>query len=217
MQLGGRVELPRLVIVSRESGRPLCDLFGSRGFSIDLCPDAADLSLALNAAPAAAIVDFEVESASEAVQLLDGVRPRPAIVGIASKQGVATQELLDAAFVRPVDPARLFARVVQLVAIQRKGKGKRQNRLTGIVAVVDGNALFKRVEMALHGAVPPVNAGAILEKALRDLGTDPKTIQEVDLAAILASGRLEAALLPFGSPGAIRAALAQIRLLVERR
>ena len=166
--------------------------------------------------PAAVIVDFEQPEAERALAIFAAEKTRPVIIGIAAAgTRVPDEETVDSAFVRPVDPARLFTRVVTLLADRKKGGGRHARRLTGIVAVVRGNTLFHKVERELHQAVPPVNAGAILEKALRDLGADPLTLAEVDLAAMLASGRLEQALLSFGEPTAIRTTLARIGGLLQ--
>lgn len=211
------VELPVLIIVARASGEPLSQLFATRGFVTELVGGVAELEALLvrgETVPAAAIVDFEVPDGAVALRTLHALRPRPALLGVASPEGALLgEDLLDAAFVRPVDPARLFTRVVKMIAERRK-PGKRAARLTGIVAAVHGNVLFSAVERELHSAVPPVNAGAILEKALRDLGTDPTTLDRADLAALLASGRLEAALLPFGDAAAIRESLRRAASLV---
>ena len=86
----------------------------------------------------------------------------------------------------------------------------------GIVAVVKGNRLFHIVERELSTAVPRVNAGAILEKALRDLGSDPRQLKKSDLEHILESGSLARALEDFGEPGAILDVLARIRNLVKQ-
>jgi hypothetical protein len=129
------------------------------------------------------------------------------------------QHRLDAAFARPVDAARLFVRVVKLIA-DRRHEGepttgvRRRPRITGVVGVVEGNDLFHRAARALFTVVPPVNAGPILESALRELGGNPLTLSRADLAAMLASGRLAAALSMSGEPEKISEALERMYVLV---
>lgn len=214
-------ELPVLLVVATPpDAAALSQLFSARGFHVfDRTVDevAGGTLTPTGRVPDAAIVDCRVRDALRALRALSVERPGPAVVAIVSDDEVAiVQELVDAAFQRPVDPARLFARVVELVAERRKGKGKgrRANKITGVVGVVAGNDLFAKVAHELTSAVPPVNAGAILEKALRDLGSGPFLLKEPDLAAILASGRLAEALSPFGEPAAIHAAVSRLERLV---
>jgi len=212
-------EHPILIVVAGASGDPLSELFGKRGFVTHVVGDAAALRTLENGGvrPSAAIVDFELPDADAALNLLFREVPRPVLIGVAGADEVILgEDLLDAAFRRPVDPARLFARMVNLLAAKKKGPGPKRNRLTGIVAVVRGNELFRLAENELRSAVPPVNAAAILEKALRDLGCDPLTLATGDLAAMLASGRLEKELASFGDPAAIREALGRIAVLLPR-
>jgi DNA-binding response OmpR family regulator len=214
------VELPTLVIVASASAPAIEQLFGKRGFVTYVATDAEALAHLMTGedrvSAAAAILDFELPDADQALNLLTRENPRrPILVGIASSDGLLIGEnLLDSAFLRPVDPARLFARVVQLLADRRKGK-KGAKRLTGIVAVVHGNRLFHMVERELTTAVPRVNAGAILEKVLHDLGADPSTLDKADLVMMLQSGALAQHLEGFGEPSLIDEALGKIMQLLE--
>jgi hypothetical protein len=217
------VELPTLIIVAGASAPAIEGLFGKRGFVTYVAAGAEALARIIEVselAPAAAVVDFELPDADQALNILiHGLEQRPVLVGIASTDGLLIGEnLLDTAFMRPVDPARLFARVVQLLAERKKGrrpKGARHKRLTGIVAVVKGNRLFHIIERELTTAVPRVNAGAILEKALRDLGIDPRSLKERDLERMLSSGSLARALEDFGDANAIVDALERIREILS--
>ena len=216
------VDLPTLVIVAGASAPAIEQLFGKRGFVTYVAENAEALVRIVKEHklhPAAAILDFELPDADHALNVLLQVLPRkPVVVGIASSDGLLIGEnLLDSAFVRPVDPARLFARVVQLLAEKKKGRQRGAKRLTGIVAVVHGNRLFHLVERELTTAVPKVNAGAILEKALRDLGADPRTLDKEHLAEMLDSGSLAQALEDFGEPGAIVDALGRIKELLQAK
>src|SRR5688572_8234820 len=158
--------------------------------------------------PEVAIVDFEAPDAAGAQGLLSTQEPPPIVIGIAAGDGaLGDQELFHAAFIRPVDPARLFARVVHLLAERKKGPNADRNRITGVVAVVRGNHLFQIAAHELETAVPPINAGAILEQAIRGLGAEPQTLEKADLAAMLESGRLADALRGFGEGAEIAAAL----------
>jgi hypothetical protein len=215
-------ELPVLLVVATPGdAAALKTLFSSRGFvvrarSVDEVASGTRRR-PTERMPNAALVDLGVPDARRALNTLSADRPGLALVAIlAADETTEVQDLLDAAFQRPVDPARLFARVVELVAARRNGagKGRRGHRITGVLGVVTGNDLFEQVTRELTSVVPPVNAGAILEKALRDLGSDPFVLKEPDLAAILASGRLAEALTPFGDPVAITAAVSRLERLV---
>jgi hypothetical protein len=215
--------LPSLLIVAGESADALAQLFATRGFTVSVAVSMGELEsliAGVDAAPDAAVVDFALEDGDTAVLALATLGVRPILVGIADNQGfISGEESLDAAFRRPVDPARLYTRVVSLLAEKRKGKGNghKRNRLTGVVAAVDGNVLFQLAVREVALAVPPVNAPAILEKALHDLGANPRTLTPGDLAAMLASGRLAEALLSFSEPKLIHAALARVRSLLDAR
>lgn len=210
--------LPVLLVVAGQSAPALLQLFGRRGFAAMEVGDMGALHAHIRAhgMPDVVIVDFEHAESDTAVLFLANSEPRPVLVGIANADGFMTgEESLDAGFLRPVDPARLYTRVVSLLAERKKGPGAKRNRLTGVVAVVKGNALFHLAVRELSKAVPPLNAPAILEKALLELGAHPESLSRVDLAAMLASGRLAEALASFGDPTQVRAALANLEGLVE--
>jgi len=217
------VELPTLIIVAGASASAIEALFGKRGFVTYVAGGAEALARIIEVSdltPSAAVLDFELPDADQALNILiHAIEHKPVLIGIASSDGLLIGEnLLDSAFMRPVDPARLFARVVQLLAERKKGRlrsGGRHKRLTGIVAVVKGNRLFHIIERELTTAVPRVNAGAILEKALRDLGTDPRSLKERDLEHMLATGSLARALEDFGDPNAIVSALDRIKEILS--
>jgi hypothetical protein len=209
--VGGRH--PILCIYATASGESLSQLFSRRGFTVVTAGALEDLLVLVRRArrgshAEAAIVDFEAPDAAEAAALLSQLEPHPLLVGVAATNGaLGNQDLFDAAFTRPVDPARLFARIVHLLAQQKKGPDANLNRITGVVAVVRGNQLFQIATHELSTAVPPINAGAILEQALRGLGAEPQTLDKADLAAMLESGRLADALRGFGEGADVAAAL----------
>jgi hypothetical protein len=206
------------VVASATDAKALQDLFVRRGFSVVVapCTGALDSYLAQGAAPLVAILDLAHPEALETLGVLAVQDPRPVLVGIVGRnEVVAVQESLDAAFARPVDRARIFVRVVELVAERKKGRPSK--RLTGVVGVVAGNDLFRQVARELQTAVPPVNAGAILEKALRDMGSDPFALGDDDLATLLANGRLADALTPFAEETAIEGAIRRIAILLMTR
>lgn len=220
-----------LVIADEVAGDHISDLFSTRGFVVKCFSRVdvfADEYLAAAAAGAAAIVDCHRKDAERILSLLHMQRPRPVLVGIVTADELrAVQDRLDAAFERPVDPARLFARVVGLIADRKRslaapvaGERKRklsgsQATITGVIGVVRGNSLFHRVAEELHTVIPPVNAGAILEKVLQELGSDPFRWTTADLAAMLASHRLTAALAPFGEPTGIQVVVKRIEHLLQ--
>jgi hypothetical protein len=204
---------PILWVYATTSADPLAQLFSKRGFAVVVAGSVDMLGVLLTQATSeeraeAAIVDFDAPNAMRAAELLGAHDPAPILVAVADPEGqMGDQEAFDAAFVRPVDPARLFARVVHLLAERKKGPDSRRNRITGVVAVVRGNQLFQIAAHELETAVPPINAGAILEQALRGLGGEPTTIEKADLAAMLESGRLADALRGFGDSADIARAL----------
>jgi hypothetical protein len=207
---------PALVVVGTEIVGPVGDLFGRRGFNVRGVACAESLGKFLRTQPkiGAAVVDFALPDALAAAQLLGGLDPVPVIVGISPLgQPPPQSALLDAGFTRPVDPARLFARVVILIGDR---KSTRHRRITGVIAVVNGNTLFKAVEKQLWACVNPVNAGAVLEKVLGQLDIDPQRVTVADFAAAIASGRLAAQLAPFGKREAIAEVLHEIEALLEK-
>ncbi len=212
-------EKPRmLVFAEARYAHDICALFAQRGFTTSVAGSlgALDLFLLEEAATplAVAIIDFRHRSAHAALQSLDTWTYRAAIIGVVDEGAMAmVPERLDAAFERPVDRARMFVRALQLVAELKKGYQSR--KLTGIVGVVRGNALFHAVACRLHVAISPINASAVLELILREVGTDPSRVQSSDVNAIIGSGRLAEALEPFGDSLAIRAAIAQVAALVR--
>jgi hypothetical protein len=196
-----------LVLADGAALETLRDLFGHRGFVIVALSSRLELErhvLRADVAPAVALLDFRHPEAQNACAALRARHPRTIVVGIVEEWQVPEiQDSVDAAFCPPVDRALLFVRVVQLVAERRHG-GAPFSRITGVVGVIRGNALFHRALAVLHAVVPPVNAGAILERALREIDARPESVTEPDLAAIVASGRLADALAPFAEADAER-------------
>jgi DNA-binding response OmpR family regulator len=213
------VELPTLVIVAGASASAIEALFGKRGFVTYVAGGAerlAQLVKDAGLAPSAAILDFELPDADQSLSLLTRDARKPVLIGIASSDGLLIGEnLLDSAFTRPVDPARLFARVVQLLAGRKKGRRQGSKRLTGVVAVVRGNRLFHLIERELTLVVTKVNAGAILENALRQVGADPTNVTKANARVMLEGGSLAQALEDFGEPGAIVESLGRLQKLLE--
>lgn len=161
------------------------------------------------AEPSAVVIDFRLGDAYRVLDALARAPNRPLIVGVLEPHELLmVQDVIDAAFQRPVDAARLFARVVELIA-KRRGSSKRK-RITGVVAAVKGNALFAAACNALPPAVPIVNAGAIMEKVMGELNVHPTTIEVADLAAAIESGRLKRALLPFSRPELLDVAMERL-------
>jgi hypothetical protein len=189
------------VLAEGAAAETLRDLFGTRGFVVVELTSRHELEREVvhaEAAPAAAVLDFRHPEAMNVCQALRAHHATTIVVGILEEAQVPEfQDHIDAAFCPPVDRARLFVRVVQLVSARRHGDDH-VHKITGVVGVIRGNALFHSALGVLHGFVPPVNAGAILERALREIDAQPDTVTEPDLAAILASGRLADSLAPFG-------------------
>jgi hypothetical protein len=218
-----RVPRPKLLVLT--DGAPvetLHDLFGTRGFVVVELTSRVDLErqvVRADVAPAAAVLDFRHPEAMNACQALRTHHPGTVVVGIADEAQIAeVQESVDAMFCPPVDRALLFVRVVQLVSARRHGDDH-VRKITGVVGVIRGNPLFHRAIRVLHTFVPPVNAGAILERALREIDARPDTVTEPDLAAIVASGRLADSLAPFGEGDleGLRTTLATLAALLDSR
>jgi hypothetical protein len=218
-RISQRVARPALLVLAKQDdAEAVQELFVRRGFTVVITPSIVTLEryLIRGALPSAAVIDFSHQDAREVLSTLAIRAPRPVLVGIVPELEIPTvQDSLDAVFARPVDRARMFVRVLELIADRKRRR--RTKKLTGIVGLVDGNELFHLVAHELHAAVPPVNAGAILEKALRDLGSDPFAVGEAELAALLTSGRLARALSPFAPAPAIEAALSRIAVLFLAR
>jgi hypothetical protein len=191
------------------------DLFARRGFEVVVAPTLAALVSYFDRggqAPSVAIIDFLHRDARAALAMLEELEPAPARIGILeTEEAFAYQNSFDAVFARPVDRARLFVRVVELVAA--KTKGRRRRKLTGLVGAIDGNDLFRAAVDELAEAVPVVNAGAILEGVLRDAGVRPFLLKKDDLLAMIAGGQLAAALSRFGTGPAAANALMRISAL----
>jgi hypothetical protein len=189
-----------LVLADGTALETLRDLFGHRGFQMIALSSRVELErhvLRAEVAPAAAVLDFRHPEARTACAALRARHPKTIVVAIADEHQVPDiQDSVDGAFCPPVDRALLFVRVVQLVAARRHG-GAPFSKITGVLGVIRGNDLFQRALAVLHAVVPPVNAGAILERALGEIDARPETVTEPDLAAIVASGRLADALAPF--------------------
>jgi hypothetical protein len=196
-----RAPRPKLLVLADGVAlETLRDLFGHRGFVIVPLSSRLELErhvLRADAAPAAAVLDFRHPEAETACAALRARHPQTIVVAIADEHQVpAIQDAVDGAFCPPVDRALLFVRVVQLIAARRHG-GAPFSKITGVVGVIRGNDLFQRALAVLHAVVPPVNAGAILERALAEIDARPDSVTEPDLAAIVASGRLADVLGPF--------------------
>jgi hypothetical protein len=187
-------------------------LFARRGFAVVVAPSLVALRSYFDRggkAPLVVIVDFVHQDARAALWAVEDLDPAPARVGILESHEVsAYQESLDAVFVRPVDRARLFVRVVELVSARRKGR--RRRKLTGLVGAVEGNALFNQIANELSLVVPVVNAGAMLEGILRETGIHPHKLEQDDVLGLVATGKLATALLRFGTGPAAAAALMRI-------
>jgi len=179
---------PRLLLLADDGAtRTASDLFGSRGFVVLTTPSYVDV----------AVLDFHHRDARAVARVLRADHPHVPVIGIVSAdQLTEVQHLLDAAFAPPVDRARLFVRVVELVASRKHGH--HATKITGVVGVIRGNLLFQRALEQLHRAVHPVNAGAVLERSLQELDASADSFDEADLEALLASGRLQEALAGFG-------------------
>jgi hypothetical protein len=207
------------VLAEGDATETLRDLFGHRGFDvIDLAfPGAIEREVVhTDLAPAGAVIDFRRADAARACAALRSYCPATVVVAVVLDEQVAQiQDDVDAVFCPPVDRARLFVRVVELIAARRHGGEHSITRITGVVGVIRGNGLFHRVLAVLHQVVPPVNAGAILERALREIDAQPESIDEPDLAAILASGRLFDALAPFVDSVSLQGTLATLSGLLN--
>lgn len=183
---------PRMLVVS-DHGRSIVErLFAARGFVVVGVPPA--LAHRLDPPPELVVLDFLSPHAPRLLVHFAEVEPRPVLVGIDPTGDAA--EFLDAAFSRPVDPARLFVRAVVLLG-QRRDPTRQPRAIPGVIAVVDGNDLFERLKLTLAEHISPLNAGAILDQMLRALGSTPTTVTPIEIEAAIASGRLRAGLEPF--------------------
>jgi DNA-binding response OmpR family regulator len=208
-----------LLVTSGPSAGELSALFSTRGFDTRVLGGAQHAQAMLQrpgARAAVAILDFALTDAVATLHLVRAAEPRPAVVGIVDEDSATiVQDMLDAAFAPPVDPARLFVRVVALAA-RARGEA-RPNRIKGVVGVVRGNALFERAAHELGEVVPPVNAGPLLEQVIEELGTSAGTMSEADLAAAVASGRLAATLGTLVAPEAANEGAQRLGRLVAKR
>lgn len=214
------VRLPALLIVAgAANAASLSELFCRRGFTTRVAASSDGVRrFAANRTnlTSAAIIDFAVPSAFEALRQLDDMRPRPALIGVVDPGDVAmAQHILDGAFARPVQPAQVFARVVELVENRRTGARPRRVIARGS-GVVRGNHLYQRAVYRLSEVVPPACAGAALDEALHDLGVTPLAVTSADLAAIAASGRLTESLIPFAEPAVLQRVLAELERLAHQ-
>jgi hypothetical protein len=187
-------------------------MFAHRGFAVIVTPSLTALRSYFargGETPSVAIVDFARDDAPEAAAELGERDARPPVIGILEPDAHPPEpEGLEAAFVRPVDPARLFVRVVELLAAQRGGRRKRM--LTGLVGAVEGNDLFDAIAAELAAVVSVVNAGAVLEATLREIDVGPFVVKPADVVAVLATGSLEEALLRFAEEDAVALALRRV-------
>jgi hypothetical protein len=220
--VAGQVRKPILLVLASPSVvNPIGALFGGRGFQLagfDNVDALKDYVTHAKEPIDAALLDFETPRALDAARILGDREGKPVIVGLGKTgEPPPASPYLDAGFTRPVDPARLFARVVILIG-ERKPNHQiagRKHRITGIVAVVQGNKLFHMVERQLWSAVPPINAGAILEKVLFALHINPTTVTVADVAAAIASGRLQEQLVPFAKPEQIAEVLVSVENMLR--
>jgi hypothetical protein len=214
-----RIERPVVALMATgPDARALDALFARRGFITLHVPSAAEMREVISPRPrrpSAIIFDLGHPEARATLEKLEMPAPHPALIGIAADAQAASVPagVLDSLFVRPVDPARLFVQVVELVSIRRTGR--RRRKLSGIVGAVNGNDLFIRVASELSVAVPAVNASAVLEGALRALGTGPFILKEAEIEAMVASGRLAAALETFGNPAMVKVALKRVLVAIR--
>jgi hypothetical protein len=207
-----------LVFAQGPSAQASSELFAPRGFTVQTVSSVRALELYVVSRPdqaAVALIDFRHPQSDAALALFMGLPAGPAIVAVVEDMNEVDPAAVDAVIVCPVDPARLFVRVVELAARRRKGHDSK--RLTGVVGIVRGNDLFHRALAAMHSAVSPVNAGAILESLLRQQGVSPASVEQRHLDAIVASGSLADALLRFGEPSSIGGALQQVAALPSHR
>lgn len=211
---------PLLVVVGRNTvAGPLSELFARRGFTLRVFASVDGLRRLPRPAnmAVAAVIDLELTDAAGALAVLRGREPGLPIVGIAgdSRVGDDVEQQVDAVFVPPVDPARLFVRVVALVAERKRGKGA-PPRISGVVGTVKGNPLFEAACRELHDAVSPVNAAAILERALAELGANPSRLSAAELDAILGGGHLARALAAFSEPASGARVVGRIKRMIPR-
>jgi hypothetical protein len=203
-----------LVFAEGPCAQEASQLFGPRGFTVHVVSSVRALELYVVSRPdqaGVALIDFRHPQSESALALFVGLPAPPAIAAIVEDVNEVDPAAVDAVIACPVDPARLFVRVVELAARRRKGHDSK--RLTGVVAIVRGNDLFHRALAALHTVVSPVNAGAILEALLREQGVSPLSVEQRHLDAIVASGSLADALVHFGEPSLIAGALEQVATL----
>jgi hypothetical protein len=118
--LDGR-ERPAVLVVSTATNvSTIQDLFVRRGFAVMVAPSLVAIERYLargGAPPEAAVLDFTHAEASRALSTLAGLDARPILVGMAADEAVLrAHPALDAGFVAPVDRARLFVRLLELVA-----------------------------------------------------------------------------------------------------
>jgi hypothetical protein len=216
-----RVERPVVALMADgQDARALDTLFARRGFITVQVASQAELQQVVAPRarrPSAIIIDLAHPEAQATLGSVDSPAPRPALIGIAAAAEAAAVPpgVLDGLFVRPVDPAKLFVQVVELVSVRRTGR--RRRKLSGIVGAVNGNDLFMLVAHELSVAVPAVNASAVLEGALRALGTGPFVLKSAEIEAMIASGRLAAALDGFGSSPVIKVALKRVLAAIRAR
>jgi hypothetical protein len=198
---------PRLLVVS-EHGRSVVErLFARRGFVVISAPSSrAEL---LDPPPELVVLDFASPDASRLLVHFIGLEPPPLLVGIDPTGDAA--EFLDAAFVRPVDPARLFVRAVVLLG-QRRDVNPHARAIPGVVAVVEGNELFERIKAALGQYISELNAGPILAQVVDGLGSSPAEVTAIEIEAAIASGRFGASLRGFIPEAVAAQVIEHIRL-----
>ena len=121
-----------LVVAEGSNASDVQDLFARRGFVVAVAPSVTALERYLSQGgfiPEAAVLDFTHADALPALRMLEVADARPILVGIAAQDEVLrSQGSLDAVFVPPVDRARLFVRVLELV-IRKNGWRKKEANL----------------------------------------------------------------------------------------
>lgn len=200
---------PRLLVVC-EHGRSIVErLFAARGFVVVGSP--AELAHTVSPPPELVVLDFASPHAARLLVHFAGLDDKPVLVGIDAVGDAA--EFLDAAFVRPVDPARLFVRAVVLLGQRRDPR--RGKAIPGVVGVVHGNELFERIKAVVSGHVSALNAGAVLEDVIKALGSTPAEVSAVEIEAAIASGRLRTAVRAFLREGRVDQVLAEIQAVAR--
>jgi hypothetical protein len=201
-------KIPLLIVVPCVEGTELEAMFSARGFR---CLEPSSPIDRQTVATLAIVAVDQPGGAALVRRVSDAGIP---IVAIDPSPGGAVA-LATTTVHRPYDPAWLFALVVKVIASQRRSfqprPATRQARLTGVIGPVRGNPLFEKTVRVLEHVVAAVNAGAILEDVLEHAGSSPHQMNVADLAAILLSDRLRAALDEFATEDVVGQVLDRLR------